>query len=120
MVRRPRPTHLDEVLRVLVLWAQPSHLSAEEAEAWARTELGHVTRLPAVAHAELSRLGSASEAHARPGDWMLELHVADAEAAAGCCRAPELREWLADLRLLGMRPAAAVATATGTEQAQSA
>jgi hypothetical protein len=120
MVGRPRPSHLGEVHRVLVLWAQPAHLSAEEAEAWARTELGHVTTLPSVERAALSRLESVSEAQPRARDWMLELHVADAGAAAACCRAPELREWLADLRLLGMRPAAAIASTSGTEQHQSA
>ena len=92
------------VARLLIFWTHPQHLSVAEADAWARAELRKVTGLAVVERAELIRLRTASEQLGCPHDWMLELHLADGVAPADCANARVCAEWLADLRLLGMRP----------------
>lgn len=95
--------------RVLVLWTRPYHLSADEAQAWAREEASSLLSLKGVAHAELTRLQSASERHPRGWDWMLELHFAPGADPHASANGAPCAEWLADLRLLGLRPAVLLA-----------
>lgn len=90
--------------RLVVLWNRPYHLSAEEAAGWARTEASRLLALEVVERAELTRLQSASERHARCWDWMLELHLAPDADRDGVVDLPPCGEWLADLRRLGLRP----------------
>ena len=97
------------VSRVLIFWTQPAHLSAAEADAWARAELRKVTGLAGIERAELTRLRSGSERYGAPHDWMLELHLAPGAAPSECVEAQPCAEWLGDLRLLGMCPAVVVA-----------
>jgi len=92
------------VARILIFWTHPHHLSAEDADAWARGELRKVTGLAAVERAELTQLRTASERFGRPHDWMLELHLAPGVEPSECVDAQPCAEWLGDLRLLGMRP----------------
>jgi hypothetical protein len=84
------------VARLLIFWTHPRHLSAAEADAWARGELRKVTGLAAVERGELTRLRTASERLGCPHDWMLE--------------------WLADRRLLGMQPAVVAVDSSGSPQ----
>jgi hypothetical protein len=90
------------VPRVLVLWSRPHHVSAEEAERWARSEVRALLADGAVRSAELTRLESASPRHACDWNWLLELEVAD--PVRDCIDRGACAEWLGDLRLLGMRP----------------
>jgi hypothetical protein len=90
--------------RLVVLWTRPHHLSAEEADAWARLEAAHLLAVPGAAHAELTRLDTASAQHGRDWDWMLELHLSEGADAHVCAEHRVFEEWLLDLRLLGMRP----------------
>lgn len=94
--------------RVLVFWSRPAHLSADEAEAWVREELEGLLRRGDVARAGLTRLEPASSRHARPCDWMLELELPPGADVATCLDSRLWKEWLADLRLLGMRPSVMV------------
>ena len=93
--------------RVLITGNQPQHLSAAEAHAWLRSEIGGLRALPGVESIVLSRVQDAPR-HARPWAWLCELHLADGADAQACVEHPVCREWLLDLRLLGMRPALAV------------
>jgi hypothetical protein len=95
------------VARLLVVWTRPHHLSEAEAEAWASAEVARLASSDGIAAARLSRLRGASARSSKPWDWLLELEVAPA-AVGGCVESRALREWLADLRLLGMDPAAMV------------
>lgn len=90
--------------RVLVLWTRPYHLSAEEAQTWAQEQASRFRRLDGVERAELTRLQSASARHARDWDWMLELHLTPGADGAAFMDAAPCAEWLAELRLLGLRP----------------
>ena len=95
--------------RVLVLWRRPDHLSAEEAERWARSEVRALLADGGIRSAELTRLESASPRHGCDWDWVLELEVAD--PVRDCIDRGACAEWLGDLRLLGMRPAVLLAAA---------
>jgi hypothetical protein len=86
--------------RVLVLWSRPQHLSAAEAERWARDEVRALLAADAVTSARLARLQRPSPRHGGEWDWLLELEV----TAADCVDRGACAEWLGDLRLLGMRP----------------
>ncbi len=74
---------------------------------WLRSELGGLRALPGVESIVLSRVQDAPR-HARPWAWLCELQLADGADAQACVEHPVCRDWLLDLRLLGMRPALAV------------
>ena len=84
--------------RLIVMWIDPTHLSAAEVESWVRAETRRLLEAEGVDALELARLVPASDAHALPWDWMLDVR------GSGCVEAPAFTEWLGDLRLLGMRP----------------
>jgi hypothetical protein len=90
-----------QVRRLLIFWTRPFHLSADEAETWARDELRTLAALETVERAELSRLASVSERHPRMCDWMLDIELTGPTLGLD---APALEDWMRDLRLLGMRP----------------
>jgi hypothetical protein len=100
---------MGRVARLLVFWTRPAHLSVEEAETWIRAELSVLAAIDVIGRAELSRLESASVRLPRPCDWMLELHLVPGADRDACLAARPFREWLADLRLLGMHPSAVLA-----------
>jgi hypothetical protein len=102
-------THHGRVPRLLVFWTRPQHLSAEEADAWTSEQLSGLQDLEAVERARLTRLGTPSTAHPQEWDWMLELDLAPGADARRCVESGWCGEWLADLQLLGMRPAAVLA-----------
>ena len=90
--------------RLTVMWIDPMHLSPEEAEAWIRRESARLLELDEVERLELVRVERASDAHAQPWDWLLEVHLLPGAGGAACVDTPLFAEWLGDLRLLGMRP----------------
>jgi hypothetical protein len=90
--------------RLLVFWTRAAHLSVEEADSWARAEASRLLDLEAVVRAELTRLHAPSAHHPRAWDWLLEVHLATGADEEACVESTPCVEWLADLRLLGMRP----------------
>jgi hypothetical protein len=107
MVRRWPASHDGTVPRLLVLWSRPRHVTSEEAERWARAEIGALLRSDDVRSAELTRLESASARHGADWSWLLELEVAGPVprfVTDGPCA-----DWLGDMRLLGMQPRVMVA-----------
>jgi hypothetical protein len=95
------------VARLMVLWARPYHFTAQQAERWARDEVRALLEVDAIHSAELTRLESASARHGCDWDWLLELEIS-LPARDTVDRGP-CGELLADLRLLGMRPAVLLA-----------
>jgi hypothetical protein len=90
------------VARLIVLWIRPQHLSPEAAERWVVEQVKDLVTCEGVGHADLRRVQSASSRYESDWDWMLELDVA--------LPLPDCVDgWLADLRLLGMRPAVLLA-----------
>jgi hypothetical protein len=100
----------DRAARLLVCWLGPARFSDADAEAWARAELSVLLAPGDVDKARLSRLQSASRRQSRPWDWLLEVDFSSAGDVAPFVASERWRCWLADLRLLGLRPAALVAT----------
>lgn len=96
-----------DVPRLLVLWSRPAHLTAGEAEDWARGEVRALVEGGSVSSAELTRLESASPRHGSEWTWLLELE--SAVPVRECVEHGVCAEWLGDLRLMGMRPAVLVA-----------
>src|SRR6187402_2315495 len=94
------PYRLAFVSRVLITGNQPQHLSAAQAHAWLRSEIGGLRALPGVESIVLSRVQNAPR-HARPWAWLCELQLADGADAQACVEHPVCRDWLLDLRLLG-------------------
>lgn len=109
VARPPRPHARTAVPRIVLTWDRPLHLSREEAERWLHEELRVLLTVPEIRRVVLARLDSALPDLPQPYAWLCELHlVEDADVAACLARRP-CAEWLRDLRLLGMRPAVAVA-----------
>ena len=102
------------VTRIMVFWTRPYHLSAEQADSWAREEVGRLLAIDGVRSAELTRLRTASPRHGRDYDWMLELHLAAEADGDEWVEHDECREWLMDMQLLGMRPTVLLAGAGTT------
>jgi hypothetical protein len=107
MEAAPDCGHAGPVSRVLITGSQPQHLTAAQADRWLRSELGELRALPGVESIVLSRVQTAPR-HVRPWAWLCELHLTDGADAQACVEHPVCRDWLLDLRLLGMRPALAV------------
>jgi hypothetical protein len=94
--------------RLLVLCRSPYHLPGEDAEAWLKDELEVVLRHDGVEDATLTRLTNPSAQWPRSFDWLIEFRLSGlASTAMG--RGGACGELLADLRLLGMTPAVALA-----------
>jgi hypothetical protein len=93
--------------RLLVLCRHPYHLPLEEAAAWLTQELERVLRADELEGATLTRLASAQGT--RDWDWLIELRLGSGLPAPLASARSACGALLADLRLLGMAPAAAVA-----------
>jgi hypothetical protein len=94
--------------RLLVLCRRPYHLPPKEAEAWLRQELEAVLQRDGLEGATLTRLENPSAQWTRSFDWLIEFRLSGlASTAMG--RGGACGELLADLRLLGMEPAVALA-----------
>ncbi len=80
-----------------------------EAEEWASAELRRLLAAEGIDTAWLTPLCGASMRFGTSCDWLLELDLAADRDAETCLESPPWREWLGDLRLLNLRPAAMVA-----------
>jgi hypothetical protein len=99
------------VARLLVLCRHPYHLRREEEQAWLRHEIEQVVRHDDMGGATLTRLGDPSPQFSRSFDWLVELSLDEELYTAALGRGGACAELLADLRLLGMAPAVALADA---------
>lgn len=96
--------HDRAVTRLVILWSRPYHLTAGEAAAWAREEIGRMLTRDAVRRAELTPLRGASDRHPAECRWMLELHLEPGIDGRQFVEAPGCTEWLNELRSLGLHP----------------
>jgi hypothetical protein len=94
--------------RLLVLCRHPYHLPVEDTEDWLKQELTTVLRRDELDGASLTRLANPSAQWTRAYDWLIEFRfhgLATTVVGHGTACA----ELLADLRLLGMGSAVALA-----------
>jgi hypothetical protein len=101
------------MLRLLLMGRSPATLPGDPGRAWLAEQAARLAALPAVSTASLCPLRSASDRWSSEFEWLLELRVRDGTPVADVVDHPLWIELLADLRLLGMRPQAAVADAAG-------
>ena len=94
---------------VLVCWAAPHRLTADEAERWASAELERVLAAEGVDSAHLCRVRGGSARHSAPYAWLLELDVPPGRDAHSWLDSDAWQQWLGDLHALGLRPGAMVA-----------
>jgi hypothetical protein len=99
-------------VRVLVLWIRCHVISAEEDARWVEAETEKLRGCDGVLNLALHPVESAAVRYLRQWDWCLELHVADG-ASKAVVRHPVCAQFLADLRLLGTRPAVLVLPEAG-------
>jgi hypothetical protein len=87
--------------RVLILFAHPGSLRASECARWADRLAAGLREHTPVALTPL----------AEPGEWnwLLEIDVDSSDAGQKLLQAPETRDLLLDLRLLGTRPRVVIA-----------
>lgn len=100
------------VTRLLVLWTKPIQLPPHDMEDWVHKEAVRLHDLPAVMSLALTQLARASDRHARPADWLLEIELADHASSADCVESPLFAEWFGDMRQMGMRPTIMLADGT--------
>lgn len=93
-------------------WAYPQQPSVEEADAWAREEIGRLLAGGGVQAAELSRLGSASSRQGPDRDWMLVVELAPGVDSREWVDRGACADWLQDLRRLRLRPSVALVDPT--------
>jgi lactam utilization protein B len=90
---------------------RPYHLSEEEADRWMRSQVTALTRSAAASGVQVSRL-RAPASRAGEWDWLIEMHFDDADDAVRAAHVDACRDFVADLRLLGMSPRLVLADAT--------
>jgi hypothetical protein len=93
-------------VRILVLWSACRAISSDEDARWVREEVEKLGACLGVSAVTLHEVGSAAIRYPRHWDWCLEVAVDETPNAV--VRAPAYREFLADLRLLGTKPAVLV------------
>jgi hypothetical protein len=91
--------------RLFVLWERPPTSSLREAQHWVQQEVSKLQRAAGVLQAELISLGAPSKRHAHSHDWLLILSLHHDYGGDIVDSEPPLREFIADLRSLRMRPA---------------
>ena len=101
-----RRTTSMQPVRILVLWNACRAISTDEDARWVRDEIAKLGDSTGVTDLRLHRLESAALRHPSPWDWCLEMAVD--QPANSVVRSPACAEFLADLRLLGTRPAVIV------------
>jgi hypothetical protein len=94
--------------RLLVLCRHPYHLPGKDAEAWLRQQLEAALRRDELGGATLTRLANPSAQWTRSFDWLIEFRL-NGLASTALGRGGACGELLADLRMLGMAPAVALA-----------
>jgi hypothetical protein len=93
-------------VRILVLWNACRGISSDEDARWVREEVEKLEAGPGVRSLTLHEVGSAALRYPHYWDWCLEVAVDETPNAV--IRAPGYKEFLADLRLLGTKPAVLV------------
>ena len=93
-------------MRILVLWNACRGISSDEDARWVREEVEKLEAGPGVRTLTLHEVRSAALRYPHHWDWCLEVGVGEPPGAV--VRAPECKEFLADLRLLGTKPAVLV------------
>jgi hypothetical protein len=93
--------------RLVLLCERPRHLSREESRDWFRRAVAELADGGEVLTLEFTELETASRHWACPADWMIEAELGEVDAGR-LVESPRWRGLLADLRLLGMRPAVAI------------
>ena len=97
--------------RLILLCERPRHLARDESVVWLRQATHHLVDGADVVGLQFTELEGPPLCWSPAGDWLLEAELADDVDAQRLIDSPQWRELLADLRLLGMRPALAVADA---------
>ena len=95
--------------RLIIMCERPMHLRSDEALAWLRREAGALARSDGVERVELTELESAPLRWGRIWDWLIEIDLSDDATGRGLANGSACAALLADMRLLGMRPAVAIA-----------
>ncbi len=85
------------------------HLAADEAAAWLEREARAIHGQPGVQAIGLTELEPAPLRWGRVWHWLIEIELETALDASALAKGTSCAVLLADLRLLGMRPAIAVA-----------
>ncbi len=94
--------------RVVILCERPAGLWADEAERWLRRDVARV-RDRAIVRFEVNRLGHSPQYDGHGYAWLLEISLRNEEDADRLFRQPRFLELLGDMRVMGMKPAAAIA-----------
>jgi hypothetical protein len=94
-------------VRILVLWNACRSVSSDEDARWVHEEVEKLEACLRVKSVTLHEVKSAAVRYPRHWDWCLEVAVDD-DTPNAVVRAPACREFLADLRLLGTKPAVLV------------
>ncbi len=97
--------------RILLCGGRPRHLGDAEGLGWLAGEAVRLAGIQGIRQLSLTPLDSPSLRQARPCDWLIEPEVDAQLDAADIVSTPVFSGLLADLRLLGMRPAVAMADA---------
>ncbi len=85
------------------------HLCGDEARAWLQREASALADSDGIERVELTELESAPLRWPRIWDWLIEIELGDAGPGSGLRNGSACAGLLADMRLLGMRPAVAIA-----------
>ena len=97
-----------------MLVQRPYHLTSEESEEWLRSQAEELARITGVRFVDMTRLASVSLGFGREWDWLLEAHLDADMDPLHTVRDAACAGLLADLRLLGMRPAVVITERTAT------
>ena len=97
-----------------MLVQRPYHLTSEESEQWLRRQAEMLAAVAGVRGVDMTPLSSASLRFGREWDWLLEIHLQPDVNPHDTVRSNACAGLLADLRLLGMRPAVAIADRTAS------
>ena len=93
----------------MVMCERPVHLTPEEATAWLKREAGELVGADDIESVELTALENTPLRWGRIWDWLIEIEFAEGSDVVALAQGSRCAALLADLRLLGMRPAIAVA-----------
>ena len=100
------------MVRLLLFVGRPNALSEREAARWMREQVAPLARMEPVTRVEVTRLQAPALRGGRDWQWLIEMHCDDGEDAARAARDEVCRDFVSDLRLLGMRPSLVVADGT--------
>jgi hypothetical protein len=105
------PVRRNNATRLVVLWERSRHASPEEFELWAWQRFAPLRQSELVGRVELAHLRPPIDRFHAWLEWMVEFDVGCAADASALVEEGPLREVLAELRSLKLRPV--VLTAEG-------